>query len=71
MACLKKAICQGCESGIEESLKGNIKALPNETKICEYCPYYSLCMFNSEFGEFRESASAIKEKDIVEIVEKF
>lgn len=59
------------ESGIEESLKGNIKALPNETKICEYCPYYSLCMFNSEFGEFRESASAIKEKDIVEIVEKF
>ena len=59
------------ESGIEESLKGNIKALPNETKICEYCPYYSLCMFNIEFGEFRESAGTIKEKDIVEIVEKF
>lgn len=59
------------ESGIEESIKGNIKALPNETKICEYCPYYSLCMFNSEFGEFRESLGAIKEKDIVEIVENF
>lgn len=59
------------ESGIAESITGNIKALPNETKICENCPYYSLCMFNSEFGEFRESAGSIKEKDIVEIVERF
>lgn len=57
------------ESGIEESLSGKINALPIETRFCEVCPYYELCKFNIEFGEFRESVTAVKENNLVEIVE--
>ena len=57
------------ESGIEESLSGKINALPIETRFCEVCPYYELCKFNIEFGEFRESVTSVKENNLVEIVE--
>lgn len=58
------------EDGVRESLTGRIDALPAEDKICESCPYYSLCEFSVNFGECREKISGIKEEKIISLLEK-
>lgn len=58
------------KSGIQESLSGNVKALPVDTQFCKTCPYYKLCCFNIETGIFRESSTNVKEDDIIKILEE-
>ena len=58
------------EDGVRESLIGKITALPADEKICESCPYYSLCAYSFNFGEKREKVSGVKEETLVSLLEK-